>query len=254
MEYEALYRSVGLSSEEEGDSNESDSDDEAGSGRSSEECPTTPNRGKGMTTAESPQQRNGGSKGKRVASKQPDPSLSVPCATGMAASMVSTPWNKKSTSPVEDQISTFGTGKYPPLPTRVVDMEIDPVTLCPAAKTRSEHAASSQASACLPTASPAITSETPPANPYERPGRRIVVNESANTTYTPEQKAWDGWDSDLDKGSDEDQEGTYRKGLQENLNVKRYLINYPYLSDYGQTIFCLSFPSRDRATAPGRCE
>ena len=37
-------------------------------------------------------------------------------------------------------------------------------------------------------------------------------------------------------------------------NVKRYLINYPYLSDYGQTIFCLSFPSRDRATAPGRCE
>jgi hypothetical protein len=37
-------------------------------------------------------------------------------------------------------------------------------------------------------------------------------------------------------------------------NVKRYLINYPYLSDYGQTIFCLSFPSRDRATAPGRYE
>ena len=37
-------------------------------------------------------------------------------------------------------------------------------------------------------------------------------------------------------------------------NVKRYLINYPYLSDYGQTIFCLSFPSRDRATAPGRFE
>jgi hypothetical protein len=33
--------------------------------------------------------------------------------------------------------------------------------------------------------------------------------------------------------------------------LKRYLINYPHLSDYGQTIFCLSFPSRDRATAPG---
>ncbi len=38
------------------------------------------------------------------------------------------------------------------------------------------------------------------------------------------------------------------------LNVKRYLINYLYLSDYGQTIFCLSFSSRDRATTPGRCE
>ena len=38
------------------------------------------------------------------------------------------------------------------------------------------------------------------------------------------------------------------------LNVKRYLINYPHLFDYGQTIFCLSFPSRDRATAPGRYE
>ncbi len=38
------------------------------------------------------------------------------------------------------------------------------------------------------------------------------------------------------------------------VNVKRYLINYPYLSDYGQTIFCLSFLSRDRATAPGRYE
>jgi len=34
-EYEALYRSVGLSSEEEGDSSESDSDEEAGSGLSS---------------------------------------------------------------------------------------------------------------------------------------------------------------------------------------------------------------------------
>ena len=37
-------------------------------------------------------------------------------------------------------------------------------------------------------------------------------------------------------------------------DVKRYLINYPHLFDYGQTIFCLSFPSRDRATAPGRYE
>ena len=37
-------------------------------------------------------------------------------------------------------------------------------------------------------------------------------------------------------------------------NIKRYLINYPHLFDYGQTIFCLSFPSRDRATAPGRYE
>jgi len=55
-EYAALYRSVGLSSEEEVDSNESDSDDEAGSGLSSEEGPTTPKRGKGMTIAESPQQ------------------------------------------------------------------------------------------------------------------------------------------------------------------------------------------------------
>jgi hypothetical protein len=36
--------------------------------------------------------------------------------------------------------------------------------------------------------------------------------------------------------------------------LRRYLINYPYLSDYGQTIFCLSFPSRDRATASGQCE
>jgi len=36
--------------------------------------------------------------------------------------------------------------------------------------------------------------------------------------------------------------------------LKRYLINYPHLFDYGQTIFCLSFPSRDRATAPGRYE
>jgi hypothetical protein len=36
--------------------------------------------------------------------------------------------------------------------------------------------------------------------------------------------------------------------------VKRYLKNYPHLSDYGQTIFCLSFSSRDRATAPGRYE
>jgi hypothetical protein len=37
-------------------------------------------------------------------------------------------------------------------------------------------------------------------------------------------------------------------------SVERYLINYPHLSDYGQTIFCLSFPSRDRATAPGQYE
>jgi len=37
-----------------------------------------------------------------------------------------------------------------------------------------------------------------------------------------------------------------------DCNVKCYLINYPHLFDYGQTIFCLSFPSRDRATAPGR--
>jgi hypothetical protein len=45
---------------------------------------------------------------------------------------------------------------------------------------------------------------------------------------------------------------TYANCVDQTL--KRYLINYPYLSDYGQTIFCLSFPSRDRATAPGRCE
>jgi hypothetical protein len=36
--------------------------------------------------------------------------------------------------------------------------------------------------------------------------------------------------------------------------LKHYLINYPYLNDYGQTIICLSFPSRDRATASGRYE
>jgi hypothetical protein len=36
--------------------------------------------------------------------------------------------------------------------------------------------------------------------------------------------------------------------------LKRYFINYPHLSDYGQTILCLSFPSRDRATAPRRYE
>jgi hypothetical protein len=36
--------------------------------------------------------------------------------------------------------------------------------------------------------------------------------------------------------------------------LKHYLINYPHLSYYGQTIFCLSFPSRDRATSPGRYE
>ena len=45
-----------------------------------------------------------------------------------------------------------------------------------------------------------------------------------------------------------------RQDTAPTLNVKRYLINYPHLSDYGQTIFCLSFPSRDRATAPGRYE
>jgi hypothetical protein len=140
-EYEALYRSVGLSLEEEGDSNESDSGDEAGSGSNSEEGPTTPKQGKGMITAESPQQRDGGSKGKRVASKPPDPSSSVPYATGMAASIASTPWNKNGTSPVDDQTSTFGTGEYPPLPTRLVGMETDLVTLRPAAKTRLEHAA-----------------------------------------------------------------------------------------------------------------
>ncbi len=27
------------------------------------------------------------------------------------------------------------------------------------------------------------------------------------------------------------------------VNIKRYLINYPHLFDYGQTIFCLSFSS-----------
>jgi hypothetical protein len=96
-------------------------------------------------------------------------------------------------------------------------METDMVTLRPAAKTRSEHAAISQARARSPTASPAITLETPPANPYERPGRRIVVNESANTIYTPEKTIWDGWDSDLDRGSNEDQDGDYRKGLQGTL-------------------------------------
>jgi hypothetical protein len=36
--------------------------------------------------------------------------------------------------------------------------------------------------------------------------------------------------------------------------LKSDLINYPHLSDYGQTMFCLSFPSRDRATAPGQYE
>ncbi len=44
------------------------------------------------------------------------------------------------------------------------------------------------------------------------------------------------------------------RARQDVKTLKRYLINYPYLCDYGQTIFCLSFPSRDRATAPGRCE
>jgi hypothetical protein len=67
------------------------------------------------------------------------------------------------TSPVDDQTSKFGTGEYPPLPTRLVGMETDMVTLRPAAKTRLEHAAISQARARSPTASPAITLETPPA-------------------------------------------------------------------------------------------
>ena len=217
-EYEALCRSVGLSSEEESDSDESESGEEAESSSSSEEGPTTPTRGKGMITAESPQQRDGGSKGKRVANKPPDPSSSVPYATGVAASIASTPWNKSGTSSVDNQSSTFGTGEYPPLPTRLVGMGTDLVTLRPAAKTRSEHAASLQARVRPPpTAPPAITSETPPANPYERPGRRIVVNESANTIYTPNTAVWDGWDSELDRGSDEDQDGEYRKGLQGTL-------------------------------------
>ena len=102
-EYEALCRSVGLSSEEESDSDESESGEEAESSSSSEEGPTTPTRGKGMITAESPQQRDGGSKGKRVANKPPDPSSSVPYATGMAAPIASTPWNKNGTSSVDDQ-------------------------------------------------------------------------------------------------------------------------------------------------------
>jgi hypothetical protein len=56
-------------------------------------------------------------------------------------------------------------------------------------------------------------------------------------------------------GEDMDVEYTlYEEYLAARLNIKRYLINYPFLSDYGQKIFCLSFPSRDRATAPGQCE
>ena len=42
--------------------------------------------------------------------------------------------------------------------------------------------------------------------------------------------------------------------VENTKTLKHYLINYPHLSDYGQIIFCLSFPSRDRATAPGRYE
>jgi hypothetical protein len=38
------------------------------------------------------------------------------------------------------------------------------------------------------------------------------------------------------------------------LNVKRYLINHLLSTIPKRTIFCLSFPSRDRATAPGRYE
>ncbi len=47
-------------------------------------------------------------------------------------------------------------------------------------------------------------------------------------------------------------EGEFRARGFEVSNVKRYLINYPHLFDYGQTMCCLSFPSIDRATAPGR--
>jgi hypothetical protein len=38
------------------------------------------------------------------------------------------------------------------------------------------------------------------------------------------------------------------------LNVKCYLINYQLLYEYGLMIFCLSFLSIDRATAPGQYE
>ena len=48
--------------------------------------------------------------------------------------------------------------------------------------------------------------------------------------------------------------GARARELEAHANVKRYLINYSHLSDYGQTMFCLSFPSRDRATAPGQYE
>jgi hypothetical protein len=40
----------------------------------------------------------------------------------------------------------------------------------------------------------------------------------------------------------------------EYCNDRTLLNKLPVSIDYGQTIFCLSFPSRDRATAPGRCE
>jgi hypothetical protein len=37
-------------------------------------------------------------------------------------------------------------------------------------------------------------------------------------------------------------------------NIKRYLINYPHLFDYGQMIFLSFFSVIDRATAPGQYE
>ncbi len=37
-------------------------------------------------------------------------------------------------------------------------------------------------------------------------------------------------------------------------NIECSLINYPFLYEYGQAIFCLSLPSRYRVTAPGQYE
>jgi hypothetical protein len=48
--------------------------------------------------------------------------------------------------------------------------------------------------------------------------------------------------------------GAYRPFDLDSKNVKPLLNELPVSIDYGQTMFCLSFPSRDRATAPGRCE
>jgi hypothetical protein len=47
--------------------------------------------------------------------------------------------------------------------------------------------------------------------------------------------------------------GKKKKGkpVKGNPNVKRYLINHLLSTIPKQTIFCLSFPSRERATAPG---